>query len=258
MFTAFLRSLVAGLFLLIIAIVLKRPFPRATKHWLLIVAIALSATSIGFWGMFYAGSLISPGLATVLTNTQPLIAGLLGWYFLKESLNKRAIIGILVGFFGVFIISTESLLLPNSQASNGLFYALVAALGVAISNILLKKLANQADVFYAMGFQLLIGAIPLGLLSFYFGELPSFQFSLAFGWILLALALLGTALPFTLWFWLMSKAPLYQLNIFSFLNPVFGLFLGYVYFSESLSIYQYSGIAFIIFSVYLVATTQRK
>ncbi len=82
MLTAFLRAAIAGFFLIVIAWMLGRPFPKSTKVCLYILGIGLTATSIGFWGMFYAGSLITPGLATVLTNTQPLIAGLLGWHIL--------------------------------------------------------------------------------------------------------------------------------------------------------------------------------
>ena len=94
MLTAFYRSIIAGLFLVIIALFLKRPLPKNRRQWLFITAIGISATSIGFWGMFYAASLISPGLATVLTNTQPLIAGILGWFILKEHRDSLPIIEI--------------------------------------------------------------------------------------------------------------------------------------------------------------------
>jgi hypothetical protein len=38
---------------------------------------------MGFSGMFLAGGLVSPGLATVLANIQPLIATVLGYFVLN-------------------------------------------------------------------------------------------------------------------------------------------------------------------------------
>ena len=56
----------------------------------------------------------------------------------------------------------------------------------------------------------------------------------------------------------MDKAPLYKLNVFSFLTPVFGLTIGYTYFSESFSFNQWAGIGLIIASIILVATTTNQ
>ena len=255
MLTAFYRSVIAGLFLVAIALLLKRPLPNNRQQWFYITAIGITATSIGFWGMFYAASLISPGLATVLTNTQPLIAGFLGWFILKEHMGKNVAIAMAVGFAGIAVIGSESLWSTNGQPVLGVIYILIAALGIAISNILLKLIASKVDIYYAMGFQLLIGAIPLGIFSFYQANMinvsniaPMVQ-SVEYLSIVTLLAIPGTALPFLIWFWLMDKAPLYHLNMYSFLTPVFGLYLGWFYFEETLSLWQWSGIIIIAMSI---------
>tara|TARA_R110002095_G_scaffold173977_1_gene151400 strand:- start:115 stop:990 length:876 start_codon:yes stop_codon:yes gene_type:complete len=258
MLTAFLRAAFAGMVLIILAKLLGRSMPKGLKVWVYITVIGLTATSIGFWGMFYAGSLISPGLATVITNTQPMIAAVLGWYVLDERLSKTSAVGIIAGFIGILVISVETVLVESSQVIVGIFYILIAATGVAISNILLKKLANKADVLYTVGFQLLIGAIPLGLLTVNLPDNYHIPLNLSYLWVLLALALLGTALPYILWFWLMDKAPLYKLNVFSFLTPIFGLILGSVYFSESLSLYQWGGVFIIIVAISWVNKFSKK
>lgn len=242
MLTAFLRAVISGAVLLIIAYLLKRPFPRKTGEWVTITLVGFTATSIGFWGMFYAGSLLSPGLATVITNTQPLIASLLGWFFLKERPNNIALVGIGLGFIGIFVISSEAFTISSLDRTQGILFVLTAAIAIAISNILLKRIANKTDIYYAMGLQLSIGAIPLGMFSFYQGNMQSLQLTPDYIVILFTLALLGTALPFILWFWLLQLSPLYKLNVFSFLSPVFGLLIGYVYFSELLSVIQWLGI----------------
>ncbi len=255
MLTAFYRSIIAGLFLVAIALILKRPLPKNRQQWLYITAIGITATSIGFWGMFYAASLISPGLATVLTNTQPLIAGILGWFILKEHMDKSVAITMAVGFAGIAVIGSESLWSKDGQPVLGVFYILIAAFGIAISNILLKLIASKVDIYYAMGFQLLIGAIPLGLFSFYQANMTNASAiapmvdSIEYLSVVTLLAIPGTALPFLIWFWLMDKAPLYHLNMYSFLTPVFGLYLGWFYFDETLTFWQWSGIIIIALSI---------
>ena len=102
---ATLRAMLAGLALLAIAKLLKRPPPQGKKIWLILVLIGLGATSFGFFGMFHAAEFISPGIATVITNTQPLMAALLASVFLKETLGLRGIIGIGLGYFHIIIIS---------------------------------------------------------------------------------------------------------------------------------------------------------
>ena len=258
MLTAFLRAALGGFSLVLLAVLLKRPMPKSVRDWILIAMIGFTATSIGFWGMFYAGSLVSPGYATVLTNTQPILASVLGWFFLRERPCKLSIIGVLLGFFGILVISANSLIDQNSQAIQGIVYILIAAAGIAVSNILLKKLASKSDTLFAMGFQLLIGAMPLGILSVpSWASLGQINWSWNYALILTSLAILGTSVPFILWFWLMRKAPLYKLNVYSFLTPVFGLYLGYVYFSESLAFSQWLGVVIVIAAITLVTFENR-
>jgi len=257
MLTAFFRAVISGGLLIVIALLMKRQLPHSFKQWMFITFIGFTATSIGFWGMFYASTLVSPGLATVLTNTQPLIAAVIGWYALKEKLNRNTILAIMFGFVGIVIISNGSAaLVNNNDMMIGFLYIFSASFGIAVSNVLLKILANKADIFYAMGFQLLIGSIPLGLISFHQNDFLLLNWSYSFTWIVTAIAVFGTALPFILWFWLMDKAPLYQLNIFSFLSPVFGLTIGYIYFSETLTMMQWIGVLVVGGAILIVTNSE--
>ena len=97
---AALRAFVAGVGLLLPAIVLRRAWPRGWRAWLLLLATGLTITSMGFGGMFLAGGLVSPGLATVLANVQPLIAAVLGFFLLGERLGPRRRVGLSLGFPG--------------------------------------------------------------------------------------------------------------------------------------------------------------
>ena len=89
---AALRAFLAGSALVVLGMILGRPWPRGGRVWLAIFGIGLGATSLGFLGMFMASEFISPGLATVLANAQPLMAAALAAAVLGERLGVSKIL----------------------------------------------------------------------------------------------------------------------------------------------------------------------
>src|SRR3990170_898588 len=77
-----LRAVLSGLAMLLPAFVLRRPMPAGRGTWLRLAAAGIGATSFGFIGMFLAAEIVSPGIATVLSNTQPLMAAGMAFFFL--------------------------------------------------------------------------------------------------------------------------------------------------------------------------------
>ena len=83
---ATLRAILAGATLIGLAIFFRKPFPRGWRIWLTLGIVGFGATSFGFLGMFHAAEFVSPGLATVVANAQPLLAAMLGVAWLGERL----------------------------------------------------------------------------------------------------------------------------------------------------------------------------
>lgn len=104
-----LRAVIAGGVLVGIAFSLGRPLPRSGRVWLGLVLVGLSATSLGFFGMFIGGGLVDPGLATVIENPQPLIASVLAWMILGEALDPGRRLGLALGFAGILLIAFTSI-----------------------------------------------------------------------------------------------------------------------------------------------------
>jgi drug/metabolite transporter (DMT)-like permease len=102
---AALRAALAGLCLLALGGLCRRPVPVGRRTWILIVMVGLAATSMGFFGMLHAAEFISPGLATVIANTQPIIAAVLAHVFLRERLMAIGKIGLAVGLAGIATIA---------------------------------------------------------------------------------------------------------------------------------------------------------
>ncbi|TYB90041.1 DMT family transporter [Oceaniovalibus sp. ACAM 378] len=250
---ATLRAALAGVCLIALGLLLHRPIPVGGRSWILIVSVGLGATSMGFFGMFHAAEFVSPGLATVIVNVQPIIAAVLAHVFLGERLNAIGKIGLAVGLAGIVVIASPGLGAGHTQGySLGIAYVVVAATGVSVGNVAIKRLTGQVDPIMAMGFQFLVGAVPLALISMMTEDVSSLTWSTKFVLILVALAVFGSALAFWLWFEALKQVKLNRANAFTFLVPIFGLMIGAAFFGERLEVIQIAGVILVLGGIMLV------
>lgn len=112
---AALRAALAGLCLIALGALCGRSIPVGGRSWVLIVVVGLGATSMGFLGMFHAAEFVSPGLATVIANVQPIIAAVLAHVFLGERLSTIGKIGLAVGLAGIAVIALPGLAANHLQ-----------------------------------------------------------------------------------------------------------------------------------------------
>ena len=250
---AAMRAVPAGVTLVLLAAILRRPFPRGRRTWLTLCVVGLGATSLGFLGMFHAAEFVSPGLATVIANTQPLLAAMLGVAWLGERMPKIGWTGLLTGFAGILVIALPQLTEGGQDGSAiGFAYIVLAAVGVTVSNVAIKSIAGDVDGLFAMGLQLLIGSVPLAVAAVIFEDQGAIQWNAEFTLSLLGLALFGSALVYWLWFSVLEEIELNRAIVFSFLVPIFGLTIGALFFGERLSLVQLSGIALVIVGILFV------
>jgi drug/metabolite transporter (DMT)-like permease len=203
--------------------------------------------------MFHAAEFVSPGLATVIANTQPLLAAVLAALWLGEKLSIRGGSGLFAGFAGIVLIALPDFLAERNESyAIGVLYIILAAAGVTFSNVMIKSIAGKVDSLSAMGLQMLLGSVPLAIAALVTEEPTTINWTFTFIASLLALALAGSALVYWLWFTALETVPLNRANAFSFLIPVFGLTLGFVIYGERLSLLQIIGIVMIFLGIALV------
>lgn len=250
---AALRAALAGLCLIALGALCGRPVPDRGRSWTLIGVVGVGATSVGFLGMFHAAEFVSPGLATVIANVQPIIAAVLANVFLGERLSAIEKIGLAAGLAGIAIIAWPGIAsAPVQGYSLGIAYVILAATGVSIGNVAIKRLTGQVDPIMAMGFQLLIGAVPLALLSMLTEDISVWTWSMELVLVLVARAVLGSSLAFWLWFEALERVDLNRANAFTFLVPIFGLMIGAAFFGERLKVVQIVGVILVLTGILLV------
>lgn len=250
---AAMRAALAALSLLMLGALFRRPMPRCGYTWSLIALVGLGATTLGFLAMFHAAEFVSPGIATVIANAQPLLAAMLAHAFLGERLRGVGTAGLVTGLAGVTVMAGPGFFSAGASGyALGIGYASLAAAGEAVGRVAMKRLPEHTDAIMAMGLQLLLGAAPLALLSANSDDLSSVTWSGKFVAILGVLAVFGTAVPFWLWFSALKHIDLNRANAFTFLIPLFGLAIGAAFFQERLGWTQVVGAVLILAGIALV------
>lgn len=202
---------------------------------------------------------VAPGLATVLANTQPLVAAVLAYFFLYERLLSRNIFGLVLAFGGIVLIAAPELMNTlDGQALIGIAFIMLGAIGTGAGNILMKKSASVCDPLALTGIQFFLGSLSLYLLSVLFEPQTTINWHASFNWALIVLAIPGTALVTVMWLYLLRRIELTKLNVFTFLTPIFGLAIGSFYFNEKYTFIELVGIILTLVGLYFTTSHNKK
>jgi drug/metabolite transporter (DMT)-like permease len=184
---------------------------------------------------------------------QPLLATILGYFLLGERLGPRRRVGLSLGFVGILLVALPGFGVNANSSPLGISYILLGAVGVAVGNVLLKRLAGQVDVLMAIGWQFILGGLPLFGLAWLLETPSQVVWNGTFVAVLLVLGLLGTAVAYALWFSLLHRSELNRLNTATFLTPAFALIIGALFFGESFGLVEVAGIILILAAVLWVS-----
>jgi len=204
-------------------------------------------------------------LAALLIASEPFWVVLLGWWWLGQPRpSGRVVLGLLVGFAGVYLLVGEQLT-AGAGASRaqlgGVGLVLLAAFSWAAGSIYGLRSPVSRSAVLASGMQMLAGGTLLLLLGTATGEwrgLNVSQFGLAawLGWGYLVV--FGSLVAFTAYSWLLKHAPPARVATYAYVNPVVAVLLGWAMLGEKLTAQMLVGAVVIVGSVVLITSQQQK
>lgn len=258
-FIAILRLLPAGILVLTFRLWQGRSqaqspsqpwHPKGLRGWLWVLAFAL-VDGTCFQGFLAQGlKETGAGLGSVLIDSQPLAVALMATWFYRERMGSLGWVSLSMGIIGIGIIGLSGE--GSLQLGSGVLWMLMASLSMAIGTVMMPKVAEVADPVLATGWHMVLGSLPLILLSG-LTETQQWQNLSAVHWIgLLYAAVLGSALAYALFFYFASQENLTEFSSLTFLTPVFALLFGSVFLGESLTRLQWLGVVITLTCVYLI------
>ena len=202
--------------------------------------LALFNVTIAFAAMFAAAAALSAGVATVLSNAQPLLILLPAWWLFGERPRRSAGAAAAVGFIGLAITASASI-----GTTSGAALSLVAATAITTGTLLARR-THDIDVLVVSAWHFLIGGAGLSTIAIVHEGAPAVTWTPRFIAALVYLALVGTAGAFFLWFTEVRRAPLATVALWTLLTPVFGLTFSAIALREYPTGRELAGIALVL------------
>ena len=255
-----IRFVIAASVLLLIVAARRTPWPRGRRDWALILGTGLFAFSVNYGLLFWGEQHISSGLAAVLQATIPAFGLVIAHYHLPgEPLTKAKLCGVALGILGVALIFSNQLRAEGRMALWGSAAVVVGAFAVAYANVLVKSRGGRLDPAQLAAGQMVCGLVPLLAVGLAFEGNP-----LKFRWTtmavvsLLYLALVGSALAFLLYYWLVRHMDVTKTMLIALVTPLLAVALGGAALGERLTWRALAGGALIMSGVGLIVLRRRR
>jgi drug/metabolite transporter (DMT)-like permease len=243
-----LRFGLAGLVLWAVALALGLRGPRLRVAPALWACHGLLSFGVSYGLVYWAEQWVPSGLAAVLFATFPLFVAVLAHFALPgERLRPRAALGLGLGFLGVALVFSEdfaALVGPGVAFAGGVM--LFAPLASAIAQVVVKRWGATAHPVPLNAGAMLVAAAAVGMLAAAVERDRPISFTPSAVAALLYLTLLGTAVTFTLYFWLLRHMPASTLALTAYAIPVVAMAVGAAAFDEPVTARVLAGAALVV------------
>lgn len=237
-----LRAVIGSLALFAIVAILRKPLRPPHFGWTLAIGLLQIAglTLLQTLALASGGA----GKVTVLVYTFPIWIIVLSAVLLNEPLTRRRLLVAAIAIAGLAFVLAP---LDVTHAPISIVFALGSALSWALGAVLTKKFRarHDVDLLSFTAWQMAYGAVPLVIVAaFVPGGFvhPTATFFAAFAYIVV----LGTALAFALWFFILQRYSAATAGIASLLAPVVSVLAAWAQLHEEPSITETIGIALIL------------
>ncbi|WP_081961948.1 DMT family transporter [Colwellia psychrerythraea] len=195
-------------------------------------ALLIARGTVGSFALmfvYYAVTTLPLAEATVLQYLHPVFTAVLAVFFLKETIQRSTIACIVVSLLGLFVI-----IQPNLQLDTGVHYpwvsitsGILGALGSAVAYVIIKKLTKTDDssviIFYFPLVAFPVSMIMLGS-DFVVPSLAATGLLILVG-IFTQVGQVGLTKA-------LNSADANKATAYAYVQVLFSVFIGWVYFSE--------------------------
>lgn len=198
---------------------------------------------------------VSSGVAAMVNGTTP-ISMLLGmWLFGRE--NRPTLlqcVGLAGGFFGLCLLAPHE---DKTSELFGIFWVLGATLGWVAGSILLKNnvFKISTNPLQSCAMLLFCGGLESVLVAFFAGEFShihlhelSLTNGIAFAWMVIG----GSIIAYSSYFWLLRNVSVPLAISYEYVVPIIGIFLGAVFYNETISMRSIFSCFLIVGSVFFI------
>lgn len=252
------RFIIASLLMLIILFMKERPTWKAIRPNIWMYVLLGIIGIFGFNGLVFVGlSRTSPVNASLIMATNPIVTVILSAIFLRERMQARQAIGMLVSFTGVMLVLTNGSLGRLGTVSVGDLLVLAGNICWALYSVLSRRYVKNSSPLTTSAITMLVGAVCLAPFAntYHAATTPSMVAAAWFSIIFMALC--GSVLAYLWWNLGIAQIGANRTSIFFNLVPVmtmvFASFSG-----ETIMATQLMGTFLVIAGVILTTFKRQK
>jgi drug/metabolite transporter (DMT)-like permease len=248
-----IRQTMGGLCYVLYFAAKGRVWPRG-REWRIILMLGILnftlTNGLSTWGVKY----ISAGLGSIISAIVPLWLVLINMAGAQRRLQPKMVVGVLLGFAGICVIFYEHLHdFLNPQFRFGILLSLAATWSWAFGTIYTKKHATGFNPYFSMGLQMLLSGLLLTALTYATGDrIPIAAIPWQSWGAMTYLVLFGSLVGFITFVYALQHLTTEQSSIYSYVNPIVAVFLGWILFGEILTPFIIAGVLLTLYGVYLV------
>ena len=247
---AFLRVFLASIPLIILCYIKKIKIEVFSRDWYWFALIGFVNLVIPFFFISYGIKAVQSNLAAILMSSTPLTSTILGHYFTKnEKFNLIKTVGVLIGFSGIVYLFSDNILINENNFYSALLI-LLGATGYVVGGVLTLKISNKKNENVTTSICIWASIILLPLTMIFeqpWNITPSTLSIIS----VIYLGLVSTGLAWLLRFAILKKNGLIFQSQVSFLIPIFGIILGYIFLKELITPKIIVSVVLVLIGIYL-------
>ena len=254
---AAIRYDIAGVVMLAYAVrVVDDPVPRGRGEWAL-VAVGATLLIAGYHVLLFVGEAdpaVTSAAAAVIVSLSPVLTTAFARAFLPdERLTVAGLVGLCCGLVGVVVLARPD---PDALLTGGVVAKLLvfgAATAFALGSVLTRRIDADLPIETMEAWSMVGGALLMHGVALALGEsladvTVTVEGLLALGY----LSLVASALGFLIYFDLLERLGAVEINLVSYVAPVFAALAGWLFLGERLSLATAGGFALIFVGFLLV------
>ena len=248
---AFLRVFFGAIPVLLLCYFKNIKIEAFSKDWHWFAMIGFINLVAPFFLIAYGVKSVQSNLAAILMSTTPLSSTVLGHFYLKnEKFNFLKKIGILIGFSGIVFLFSDNLLIDENNFSSALLILLGSTCYV-IGGVLTLKISKKKNENVTGSILIWATIILIPLVSFI--EQPwNLEPRLDSTISVIYLGLVSTGIAWLLRFKILVTNGLIFQSQVSYLIPIFGTILSYIFLQEIITIKVLISLIAVVVGIYFV------
>ena len=254
---AALRYDVAGVVMLAYAVyVVDDPIPRGRDEWA-VVTVGATLIIAAYHALLFVGETdpaVTSATASVIVSLSPVLTTVFARAFLpSERLTAVGVIGLVVGLVGAVVLAAPD---PANLTGGGTvakFLVLLAAASFALGSVLTRASDADIPIETMEAWSMLIGALLMHLLSAGLGEsLADVSWTTEGIAALAYLSIAASGIGFLIYFDLLDRLGPIEINLVSYVAPIFAAVSGWLFLSEGITLNTVAGFLIICVGFALV------